>query len=111
MSDIDLGKNRGRLLRALGYRATLAEPTLQILAARAEDLTGGLLGSMLFIHTVAIGLAVGSARAVIGIEMTPLCWSHSGEAQRDALEDLRPAVVGASRGRDAAAYRHEGVVK
>jgi hypothetical protein len=60
---------------ALGYGATLAEPALQILAVRVEDLTGGALGSTLFVQTVAVGvalgLAVGSARIVLGIEVTP----------------------------------------
>jgi hypothetical protein len=59
----------------LGYGATLAEPALQILAARVEELTGGALGSTLFVQTVAVGvalgLAVGSARIVMGIEVTP----------------------------------------
>ncbi len=60
---------------ALGYGATLAEPALRILAMRVEDLTAGALGSTLFIQTVAvgvaIGLAVGTARIVLGIEPTP----------------------------------------
>jgi Protein of unknown function (DUF1538) len=60
---------------ALGYGATLAEPALRILADRVEELTGGVLGNTLFVQTVAIGvalgLAVGSARIVLGIEITP----------------------------------------
>jgi hypothetical protein len=60
---------------ALGYGATLAEPALRILAERVEDLTGGALGSTLFVQTVAVGvalgMAVGAARIVIGIEVTP----------------------------------------
>lgn len=60
---------------ALGYGATLAEPALRILAERVENLTGGVLGSTLFIQTVAVGVAlglgVGSARIVLGIETTP----------------------------------------
>jgi hypothetical protein len=60
---------------ALGYGATLAEPALRILADRVEELTGGVLGTTLFVQTVAIGvalgLAVGSARIVLGIEITP----------------------------------------
>lgn len=60
---------------ALGYGATLAEPALRILAERVENLTGGALGSTLFVQTVAVGvafgLAVGSARIVLGIEVTP----------------------------------------
>jgi Protein of unknown function (DUF1538) len=60
---------------ALGYGATLAEPALRILADRVEELTGGALGATLFVQTVAIGvalgLAVGSARIVLGIEVTP----------------------------------------
>ncbi|HSK85160.1 MAG TPA: DUF1538 domain-containing protein, partial [Rubrobacter sp.] len=60
---------------SLGYGATLAEPALRILARRTEELTGGALGSTLFVQTVAVGvalgLAVGSARIVLGIETTP----------------------------------------
>lgn len=60
---------------ALGYGATLAEPALRILAERVEDLTGGALGSTLFVQTVAVGvalgMAVGAARIVLGIEVTP----------------------------------------
>ena len=60
---------------ALGYGATLAEPALRILAERVEDLTGGALGSTLFVQTVAVGVAlglgVGAARIVLGIETTP----------------------------------------
>lgn len=60
---------------ALGYGATLAEPALRILADRVEELTAGTLGSTLFVQTVAVGvalgLAVGSARIVLGIEATP----------------------------------------
>ena len=60
---------------ALGYGATLAEPALRILADRVEELTGGVLGTTLFVQTVAIGvalgIAVGSARIVLGIEITP----------------------------------------
>jgi hypothetical protein len=60
---------------ALGYGATLAEPALRILAERVEDLTGGALGSTLFVQTVALGVAtglgVGAARIVLGIEVTP----------------------------------------
>lgn len=59
----------------LGYGATLAEPALRILAERVEELTAGALGSTLFTQTVAVGvalgLAVGSARIVLGIEVTP----------------------------------------
>lgn len=59
----------------LGYGATLAEPALRILAERVEDLTGGALGSTLFVQTVAVGVAIGlglgSARIVLGIETTP----------------------------------------
>ena len=60
---------------ALGYGATLAEPALRILAGRVEDLTGGTLGTTLFTQTVAVGVAlglgVGAARIVLGIELTP----------------------------------------
>jgi hypothetical protein len=60
---------------ALGYGATLAEPALRILAERVEDLTGGALGTTLFTQTVAVGVAiglgVGAARIVLGIELTP----------------------------------------
>ncbi len=60
---------------SLGYGATLAEPALRILAERVENLTGGALGSTLFVQTVAvgvaIGMAVGSSRIVLGIETTP----------------------------------------
>lgn len=60
---------------ALGYGATLAEPALRILAERVENLTAGALGSTLFVQTVAVGvalgLAVGSARIVLGVEVTP----------------------------------------
>lgn len=60
---------------ALGYGATLAEPALRILAERVEDLTGGALGSTLFVQTVAVGvalgIAVGAVRIVLGIEVTP----------------------------------------
>lgn len=60
---------------ALGYGATLAEPALLILAERVESLTGGALGSRLFVQTVAVGVAVGlgvgSSRIVLGIETTP----------------------------------------
>ncbi|MEW6636948.1 MAG: DUF1538 domain-containing protein [Actinomycetota bacterium] len=60
---------------ALGYGATLAEPALLILAERVENLTGGALGSTLFVQTVAVGvalgLALGSSRIVLGIEATP----------------------------------------
>jgi len=60
---------------ALGYGATLAEPALRILAERVEELTGGALGSTLFVQTVAVGVAiglgVGAARIVLGIEVTP----------------------------------------
>jgi len=60
---------------ALGYGATLAEPALRILAERVEDLTGGALGATLFTQTVAVGvalgMAVGASRIVLGIEVTP----------------------------------------
>jgi hypothetical protein len=60
---------------ALGYGATLAEPALRVLAERVENLSAGVLGSTLFVQTVAVGvalgLAVGSARIVLGIETTP----------------------------------------
>lgn len=60
---------------ALGYGATLAEPALRILAERVENLTAGALNSTLFVQTVAVGvalgLAVGAARIVLGIEVTP----------------------------------------
>lgn len=60
---------------ALGYGATLAEPSLQILADRVENLTAGALSSTLFVQTVAIGVALGIAagatRIVLGIESTP----------------------------------------
>ncbi|MDX5894848.1 DUF1538 domain-containing protein [Rubrobacter radiotolerans] len=60
---------------ALGYGATLAEPALRILAEQVENLTAGALGSTLFVQTVAVGvalgLAVGAARIVLGVETTP----------------------------------------
>lgn len=60
---------------ALGYGATLAEPALRVLAERVEDLTAGALGSTLFVQTVAagvaLGTALGAARIVLGIEVTP----------------------------------------
>jgi hypothetical protein len=60
---------------AMGYGATLAEPALRILAERVESLTGGVLGAGLFVQTVAVGVAlglgVGAARIVLGIEITP----------------------------------------
>ena len=60
---------------ALGYGATLAEPALRILAERVEELTAGALGFTLFVQTVAVsvalGLGVGAARIVWGIEVTP----------------------------------------
>lgn len=60
---------------ALGYGATLAEPALQILADRVEELTAGALGTTLFVQTVAVGvalgMAVGASRIVLGIEVTP----------------------------------------
>jgi Protein of unknown function (DUF1538) len=56
---------------ALGYGVTLAEPALRILAERVEELTGGALGSTLFTQTVAVGVAVGAARIVLVIEVTP----------------------------------------
>jgi len=60
---------------AMGYGATLAEPALRILAERVESLTGGALGAGLFVQTVAVGVAlglgVGAARIVLGIEITP----------------------------------------
>jgi hypothetical protein len=60
---------------ALGYGATLAEPALRLLAERVEELTAGALGSTLLVQTVAVGvalgLAVGAARIVMGIEVTP----------------------------------------
>lgn len=60
---------------ALGYGATLAEPALRVLAERVEDLTAGVLGATLFVQTVAVGVAlgvaVGAARIVLGIEVTP----------------------------------------
>jgi hypothetical protein len=60
---------------ALGYGATLAEPALRILSERVEELTAGALGSNLFTQTVAVGvalgLAVGSTRIVLGVEVTP----------------------------------------
>jgi hypothetical protein len=60
----------------LGYGATLAEPALQVLADRVESATAGALGRTLFIQTVAVGvalgIAVGGARIVIGVETTPL---------------------------------------
>lgn len=60
---------------ALGYGATLAEPALRVLAERVEELTAGALGSTLFVQTVAVGVAlgigVGAARIVMGIEVTP----------------------------------------
>ncbi len=60
---------------ALGYGATLAEPALRILAVRVEELTAGALGTTLFVQTVAVGvalgIAVGAARIVLGIEITP----------------------------------------
>ena len=59
----------------LGYGATLAEPALRLLAERVENLTGGALGATLFVQTVAVGvalgLAVGATRIVLGIEVTP----------------------------------------
>lgn len=60
---------------ALGYGATLAEPALRILAERVEELTAGALDTTLFVQTVAVGvalgMAVGAARIVLGIEVTP----------------------------------------
>ena len=60
---------------ALGYGATLAEPALRILAERVENLTGGALSATLFVQTVAVGvalgLAVGASRIVLGVEVTP----------------------------------------
>lgn len=60
---------------ALGYGATLAEPALIVLADRVEELTAGVVGARLFVHTVAVGVAVGiatgSARIVLGVETTP----------------------------------------
>lgn len=60
---------------ALGYGATLAEPALRILAERVEGLTAGALGTTPFVQTVAVGvalgMAVGAARIVFGIEVTP----------------------------------------
>ena len=60
---------------ALGFGATLAEPALRILAERVEDLSGGALGSTLFVQTVAVGVAiglgVGASRILFGIEVTP----------------------------------------
>lgn len=60
---------------ALGYGATLAEPSLRVLSVQVESLTGGALGTTLFVQTVAvgvsIGVAVGAARIVLGIEATP----------------------------------------
>ncbi len=60
---------------ALGYGATLAEPSLRVLSVQVENLTGGALGTTLFIQTVAAGVAfgisVGAARIVLGIEATP----------------------------------------
>ena len=56
---------------ALGYGATLAEPALRVLAERVEDLTAGALRTTLFVQTVAAGVALGTARIVLGIEVTP----------------------------------------
>jgi hypothetical protein len=60
---------------ALGYGATLSEPALTILAERVEELTAGALGTTLFVQTVAagvaLGIAVGASRIVLGIEVTP----------------------------------------
>lgn len=60
---------------ALGYGATLAEPSLRVLSVQVENLTAGALGTTLFIQTVAVGvalgIAVGAARIVLGIEATP----------------------------------------
>ena len=56
---------------ALGYGATLAEPALRVLAERVEDLTAGALGTTLFVQTVALGVAVGAARIVLVVEVTP----------------------------------------
>lgn len=60
---------------ALGYGATLSEPALTILAERVEELTAGALGTTLFVQTVAVGVAlgvaVGAARIVLGVEITP----------------------------------------
>ncbi|WP_165874192.1 DUF1538 domain-containing protein [Rubrobacter taiwanensis] len=59
----------------LGYGATLSEPALAILAERVEDLTAGALGATVFVQTVAVGVAlgvaVGAARIVLGVEITP----------------------------------------
>jgi hypothetical protein len=59
----------------LGYGATLAEPALVILAERVEDLTAGALSQTLFVQTVAVGvalgIAVGATRIVLGVEITP----------------------------------------
>ncbi len=68
---------------ALGYGATLAEPSLRVLSVQVESLTGGALGTTLFVQTVAVGvsigvavgvavgISVGAARIVLGIEATP----------------------------------------
>lgn len=60
---------------ALGYGATLAEPSLRVLSEQVENLTAGVLGTTLFVQTVAfgvaLGIAVGAARIVLGIEATP----------------------------------------
>lgn len=60
---------------ALGYGATLAEPSLRVLSVQVENLTAGALGTTLFVQTVAVGVAlgisVGAARIVLGIEATP----------------------------------------
>lgn len=58
---------------AIGFAATLVEPTLTAVAERAQALTGGELRALVLRVVVAIGvaigLAIGSARIVAGVPL------------------------------------------
>jgi hypothetical protein len=61
---------------AIGFAATMVEPTLIAVADRARDLTGGALRPMILrvvvAAGVALGLATGSARIVTGVPLEHL---------------------------------------
>lgn len=60
----------------VGYAATLTEPALSVMSREVEALTSGTLPRSLFLHTVAVGVAlgltVGSLRIVYGVKGTDM---------------------------------------
>lgn len=52
---------------ALGYTTTLAEPALASMAMEIEEISVGALHNRLFVHTVAIGVAIGMGLGVFKI--------------------------------------------